>query len=88
MSDLLFDHAVKCIAEQRAQDYMREAEIDHLLSEIHPREAGWWARQTRRPLHQLGHALTRLGQHLETRDIPNAELMPDQDAIAATTPNR
>ncbi len=88
MSDLLYDHALQSIAKQRAQDYIREADIDHLLSERHPHGASWWSRQSRRPLQYLGHALTRLGQHLESLDMPNAELRPDQDVIRAATPNR
>ncbi len=85
MSDLLYDHALQSIAKQRAQDYIREAEMDHLLGEMHPRGSSWWSRQARRPLQQLGHALTRLGEHLETIDMPSAELRPDQEALGAAT---
>ncbi len=87
MSDLLYGHALESIANQRIQDYIREADVDHLQSELHPSGMGWWSRQARQSLRGLGHALTSLGQHLEAVDVPNVELSHDQDSIAAATLN-
>ncbi len=71
MSDLLYDHALESIANQRIQDYIREAEVDHLQSALRPRRSSWWSRHARQSLHGLGHMLQDLGHYLESLNRPD-----------------
>ena len=84
----LDDHVAGSIVEQRIQSYIREAEIDHLLSERRPRESGRWPDFRAAPLRRLGHALTRLGERLETLDLPNPESSQKQGTIVAAASNK
>lgn len=81
MSDRLINRAMESIAEQRIQQYIREAEIDHVQSELHPRHA-------HRLLQFFGHLLTSLGQHLENLDRQDARSIRESDAIGAAGLNR
>ncbi len=81
MSSQLDQHALASIADGRMQKYMREAEIDHLQREMHPR-------QGHRLLKYVGHTLTSLGQRLENLDRQDARAMSESDAIGAAAPNR
>ncbi len=81
MSSQLDQHALESIAGERMQKYMREAEIDHLQSELHPRKGHWL-------LLHLGHALTCLGQRMENLDRQDARPIGESDAIGAAAPNR
>ncbi len=81
MSNLLENHAVESIAEQRMQQYRREAEIDHLQRELHPR-------QGHRLLQLFGHVLTNLGRRLENLDTQDARSIRENDAIGAAGINR
>ncbi len=77
----LDNHAMESIAEQRMQQYRREAEIDHLQRGLHPR-------QGYRLLQLFGHALTSLGQHLENIDRQDARPIRESDVIGAASLNR
>ncbi len=81
MSDRLYSHALESIAEQRMQQYRREAEIDHLQRELHPR-------QGHRLLLLFGHVLTTLGRRLENLDTQDARSIRESDAIGAAGLNR
>ncbi len=87
MSFPLDDSVTRSLARQRVQEFIREAEIDHVLSERHPREASRWSHLTAAPLRRLGHALTRLGERLETLDLPNPELSREHERFVASAPN-
>ncbi len=71
MSDLLYSHALESMANQRIQDYIREADVDHLQSELHPSGTGWWSRHARQSLRGLGHMLQDLGHYLESLNRPD-----------------
>lgn len=88
MSIMLDDYTLQDLAKQRAKDYQRDAEIDRMLREPHARSSGRWSRQARRLCLYLAHALTRLGQRLETLEMSNAESMQEQDAIGAAVLTR
>ncbi len=81
MSSQLDQHALESIAAHRIQHYIREAEIDHLQSELHPRKGHWL-------LLHLGHALTSLGRRMENLDRQDARPSGESDAIGAAVPNR
>ncbi len=68
--------AVRILAEQRMQQYVHEAEIDHLLSQA-PRGRSWWSRQA---LPSLGAALASLGERLMTLDRRSARAIREQSA--------
>ncbi|MGB8647253.1 MAG: hypothetical protein WCF84_18590 [Anaerolineae bacterium] len=85
MSNPQYDYMLQLIAKQRMQQYIHEAEIDHLLSKMHPRGSSWWSRQACQPLRHLGHTLTNLGKRLENLDRPDAGSIRTQDAIGAAT---
>ena len=72
------DYAIRSIQEQRTKQYLREAEIDHLLSEINPHQPGWLSRQARRLLHGLGHFLLAIGKQLDRFETPMAPLPQEQ----------
>ncbi len=72
MANAQYDDPMQNLATYRMQQYIREAEIDHLASKMHPRGTSWWLRQTGRPLSFLGHALTNVGERLmATARIPD-----------------
>ncbi len=81
MSYRLDNHAIESIAEERMQEYRREAEIDHLQRELHPRQGHRW-------LQLFGHVLTNLGRRLENLDRQDARSIQESDAIAAAGVNR
>ena len=67
-----FDYVIADLQRQKAQQFIREAEVDHLLGEINPQRQGWFSRQTRRLLRQLGHLLVALGEHRGHFEVPQA----------------
>jgi hypothetical protein len=87
MGFTLDDYAAGSIVEQRIQKYIREAEIDHLLSAGPPRESGWWPRVRAAPLRWLGHALTRMGERLASLDMLNPEISREQETLPAAATN-
>ncbi len=88
MSNPQYDYPLQLAREQRIKEYIREAEIDRLQSELHSREWSCWAQRAHHPLHVLGHALTSLGRRLENLDRPDARPMRESDAISAALQNR
>ena len=72
------DYAIKSIQEQRMKQYVREAEIDHLVSEINLHQPGLLSRQARRLLHGLGHFLLATGKQLDRFETPMATIPQEQ----------
>lgn len=65
MSYPVNDYLLKVIMEERTRRYIRDAEIDHLLSEINPGQPSGLFRQVHKMLHNSGHLLVTLGQRLD-----------------------
>lgn len=59
------EYLLYLIAKETTTQYLREAEADHLLSEINPPQPSWLSHPTRKALHNLGHSLIDLGQRLD-----------------------
>lgn len=59
------DYMLKVITDEMTQRYIRQAEIDHLLSEVEPHQPGGLADQVRQALHKLGHLFLALGGALD-----------------------
>ncbi len=72
-----YDDTLQLIATQRIQQYIHEAEIDHLQSKMHPRGTGWWSRQARS---SLGTLLTSLGGRLITPARSSTPSIREQSA--------
>lgn len=53
------------ICREKTRKYIREAQLDHLTSQIKPHRASRLSKQMCRALHQLGHLLMSLGERLE-----------------------
>ncbi len=65
------DYALRLMAEQRIEEYLREAEMEHRMREVHPRGSSWLTRAAWRPLRRFRHALERLGRGLQNGGVPN-----------------
>ena len=59
------DYLLYIIKTETTRKYLREAEIDHLLSEINPPQPSWLSHPARKALQNLGHLLIDLGQRLD-----------------------
>lgn len=77
MSIPVNDYEFLCIAEQRARDCQREAEIDRMLSEVRPHSDRWWSRLARR----LERLLSGLRARPEVVEAPSAALQIKQDVV-------
>lgn len=64
-NEYLYHHIVK----ETTAAFRREAEIDHLLDQLQPRQPNPLARQFRRALHDLGHVLVALGRRLDAGSV-------------------
>jgi hypothetical protein len=62
---LVNDYMLYVIKRETTRQYLREAEIDHLLNEINPRHSSWLSYQVRKALHKFGHLLLTLGRRLD-----------------------
>lgn len=56
---------LRCIAKETSAQYLHEAEIDHLLSEVKPRQSSRFLYLVRRVLNSLGRLLVALGRRLD-----------------------
>jgi hypothetical protein len=59
------DYMLYVIKRETTRQYLREAEIDHLLNEINPQQPSWLSYQVRKALHNLVHMLVALGRRLD-----------------------
>jgi hypothetical protein len=59
------DYLLWVIREETTLRYLRQAEIDHLLSEVEPRQPGGLAYRVRPALRKLGHLFLALGSVLD-----------------------
>ncbi len=72
MANAQYDDPLQLLAKHRVQQYIHQAELDHLVSEMQPREKSGWAQQIYQPFRFLGQALTGLGERLKTPErIPD-----------------
>lgn len=55
------DYMLKVITDETTLRYIRQAEIDHLLSEVEPRQPRGLAYRVRPALRKLGHLFLALG---------------------------
>ncbi len=76
MANAYYDDPLQLLAKQRVQQYVHQAEMDHLASDVHPGRTSQWSRQIRQPFRFLGRALTGLGERLMT-----PERMPDTSKV-------
>ncbi len=77
MTNPEYDYALQLVAAQRTQRYIREAEIDHLLSELHSDEPSWWSRQTRQ-LSRWAHGLASIGERIQAPNKAGARSIREQ----------
>jgi hypothetical protein len=66
------DYVLKAIVEDTTHRYIREAEVDHLLSEINPPQPSRLSHQMHKALKNLGHLLVTLGQRLDRIETRSA----------------
>jgi hypothetical protein len=59
------EYLLKVDAKVTTAKYLREAEIDRLISELYSRRPSWLSHQARRALSTLGYWLITLGQRLD-----------------------
>ncbi len=73
----LYNDGLQLVAANRVQRYIHEAEVDHLQSEMHSREASRWPRQA---LPALGDGLSSLGDWLKSLNRRGARSIRGQSA--------
>ncbi len=76
----LYNDGLQLAVTHRVQQYIHEAEVDHLQSEMHSREASRWPRQARQALPSLGDGLSSLGDWLKGLNRRGARSMRGQSA--------
>ncbi len=80
MANAQYDDPLQLLATHRSQQYLHEAEIDHLVSGMHPRGTSWWSRQASQVLPALGDGLTRLQERLRPLPKRGAGSIREQSA--------
>jgi hypothetical protein len=72
MGYLFNDYVGRIIVEERARQFIREAEVDRLLGEAYPHRPSVVSRTVRNRLHDLGHLLVAVGERLQRLEASHA----------------
>ncbi len=61
MANAWYNDGLEMVAAGRMEQYTREAEVDHLASQMNPGGSSWWWRQVQQGLPSLVNSVASLG---------------------------